>query len=40
MESLSDGIMCGDWGFGPGVIVDGRSEVVAIAMELVDLGSV
>ena len=39
MESSSDGIMWGDWGFGSGVIVDGRPEGVAISVELVDIGS-
>ena len=39
MESSSDGMMWGDWGFGSGVIVDGRPEGVAIAVELVDICS-
>ena len=39
MDSSSDGIMLVDWGVGSGVIVDGRPECVAIAVELVDLGS-
>ena len=38
MESSSDGMMWGDWGVGSGLIVDGRTEVVAIAVELVDIG--
>ena len=37
MESSSDGIMSGDWGVGSLVIVYGRPEGVAIAVELVDL---
>ena len=39
MESSSNGMMWVDWGFGSGVIVDGRPEGVAIDVELVDLGS-
>ena len=39
MESSFDGIMWGDWGFGSGLIVDGRPEGMAIDVELVDLGS-
>ena len=39
IDSSSDGMMWGDWGFGSGVIVYGRPEGVAIVMELVDLGS-
>ena len=39
MNSPYDGMMWGDWGFGSVVIVDGRPEGVAIAVELVDLGS-
>ena len=31
--------MWSDWGFGSGVIVDGQSEGVAMAVELIDLGS-
>ena len=38
MESSSDGMMWGDWGFGSGVIVDGRPEGVATAAELVYIG--
>ena len=38
MESSSDEIMWVDWGFGSGLIVNGRPEGVAIAVELVDLG--
>ena len=38
MDSSSDRMMCGDWGFGSVVIVDGWPEGVAIAVELVDLG--
>ena len=37
MESSSDGMMWGDCGVGSGVILDGRPEGVAIAVELVDL---
>ena len=39
MESSPDGMMWGDWGVDSGVIMDERPEGVAIAMELVDLGS-
>ena len=39
MDSSSDGMMWGDWGVGAGIIVDGRPEVVAVAVDLVDLGS-
>ena len=39
MYSSSDGMMWGDWGVGSGVIVDGRPEDVAMAVELLDLGS-
>ena len=39
MDSSSDGIIWSDWGFGSGVIVDGQTEGVDIAVELVDLGS-
>ena len=39
MDSSSDGMMWGDWGVGSVVILDGRPEDVAIAVELVDLGS-
>ena len=39
IESSSHWMMCGDWGFGSGVIVNGRTEGVAIVLELVDLGS-
>ena len=39
MESSFDGMMWGDWGFGSGLIVDGRPEGMAIDVELVDLGS-
>ena len=39
MDSSSDGMMWDDWGFGSRVIVDGRSEGVAMAVELVDIGS-
>ena len=39
MESSSDGMMWGDWGFGSVVIVDGQPEGVAIVLELVALGS-
>ena len=38
MDSSSDGTMWSDWGFGSGVIVDGRTEGVAMTVELVDLG--
>ena len=38
MDSSSDGMMWGYWVFGPVVIVDGRPEGVAIAVDLVDLG--
>ena len=40
MESSSDEMMWGDWGFGSGVIVDGWPEGVAMAVELVDIGSI
>ena len=40
MDSSSDGMMRGDWGFSSGVIVDGRPEGVDIAVELVDLDSI
>ena len=40
MDSSSDGIMWGDCGFGSGSIVDGRTEGVAMAVELVDIGSI
>ena len=40
IDSLSDGMMWSDWGFGSVVIVDGRPEGVAIVLELVDLASV
>ena len=39
MDSSSFGIMCGDWGVGLGVIVDGRLEGVSIVVELVNIGS-
>ena len=39
MESFSDQMTWVDWGFGSGLIVDGRTEDVAMAVELVDLGS-
>ena len=39
IDSSSGGMMWGDWGFGSGVIVDGRPEGVAIVLELVALGS-
>ena len=39
IDSSSDGMMWGDWGFGSGVIVDGRPEDFAIVLELVALGS-
>ena len=32
-------MMWGDWGFGSGVIVDGRPEGVAMAVELLYIGS-
>ena len=38
MESSSDRMVWDDWGFGSGVIVDGRPEGVAMDMELLDLG--
>ena len=38
MEYSSDGMVWGDWGFGSGVIVDGRPEGVPIAVDLVDIG--
>ena len=37
--SSSDGMMWGDWGVDSGVVVDGRTEGVAIALKLVGLGS-
>ena len=40
MESLSDVMVKGDWVFGSGVIVYGRSEGVSMTLELVDLFSV
>ena len=39
MDSLSDGMIWGDWGFGSGLIADGQPEGVAIAVELVVIGS-
>ena len=39
IDSSSDRMMLGDWGFCSGVIVDGRTEGVAILLELVALGS-
>ena len=39
IDSSYDGMMWGDWGFGSGLIVYGRSEVVSIVLELVALGS-
>ena len=39
MDYSSDGMMWGDWGFGSGVIVDGRLEGVDMDVELVDIGS-
>ena len=39
MEFSSYGMIWGDWGFGSGLIMDGRPEGVAIAVKLVDLGS-
>ena len=39
IDSWSDGMMWGDWGFGSGVIVDGRSEGVSVVLELLALGS-
>ena len=39
MESLSDVMIWGDWGFGSGVNVDGRPEGMSIAAEIVYLGS-
>ena len=38
IDSPSDGILWGDWGFGSVAIIDGRSEGVAIVLERVDLG--
>ena len=39
MDSSSDGMIWYDWGVGSGVIMDGRPEGVAIALEIVDLCS-
>ena len=39
IDSSSDGIMWGDWGFGSGVILDVQPEGVVIFLELVALGS-
>ena len=39
MDSSSDGIMWGGWGVGSGLIVDGWPEGVAIALEILYLGS-
>ena len=39
IDSLSDGMMWGDQGFGSGVILDVRPEVVAIVLVLVALFS-
>ena len=39
IDSSSDGMMWGDWGFGSGVIVYGRPEGVSIVLELVALDS-
>ena len=39
MDSSSDGMMCGDWCVGSGVILDGLPEVVDIVLELGALGS-
>ena len=39
VDLSSDGMMWIDWGFGSGLIVDGRPEGVVIFLELVDLGS-
>ena len=38
MESSSDGLMLGDWGVVPGVIMDGRPGGVSMALELADVG--
>ena len=37
MESSSDVIICADWGVWSGVIVYGRPEGVAVAVDLLDL---
>ena len=39
MESSYDGTMWGDWGVVVGVIEDGWPEGVAMAVDLVDIGS-
>ena len=39
IDSSSDEMILGGWGFCSGLIVDGRPEVVAIVLELVALGS-
>ena len=39
MESSSNVMIFSDYGFGSEVIVDGQPEGVAIAVELVDIGS-
>ena len=39
MDSSYDGMMWEDWGAGSGLIVDGRPEGVAMAVDLLDLGS-
>ena len=37
MDYSYDGMMWGDWGGGSGVIVDGCPEVMAMALDLLDL---
>ena len=39
MDSSSDGMMWVDWGFGSGITMNGRLEGVAVAVKLVDIGS-
>ena len=39
IDSSSDGMMWGDWGFGSGLILDGWPKGVSIVLEPVYLGS-
>ena len=39
IDSSSDVMMWGDWGFGLGLILDGRPGGVSIVLELLALGS-
>ena len=40
MDSSSDGMMWGGWGFGSELIVDGQPEGMFVSVEIVDLGSI